>query len=135
MTATKNLRVGSRVHARGLGELVLRVSRVDGSDVTAEEVSGCFGEYTLPAADVFSATPSVRFDTSAYRSSHGAEPRGRGSWGFVMGKLDYELVDEKDAQGRARLWFAPGSMTFGEAKKLARAEARARGVSLVGVAS
>lgn len=76
----------------------------------------------------------VRFDTETYRRSHGAEPRGRGSWAFIMGARDYVTVDQKDAGGRKLVWFAPGSLTFGAAKKLAAAEAKTRGVTFVAVA-
>ena len=75
----------------------------------------------------------VKIDTSVYRRSHGAEPRGRGSWAFTMGATDYQFVDQKDAQGRKLVWFAPSSSLFGEAKKLAIAEAKARGVTIIGV--
>lgn len=76
----------------------------------------------------------VTFDTSVYRSSHGAPPRGVGSWAFVMGRVDYDRLDETDEAGRQLVWFAPGSMRYSSAKKLAAAEARSRGVKLVGVA-
>ena len=69
----------------------------------------------------------LRFDTSAFFDAHGHAPRGRGSWGFVFGKRDYD--DPSEA------WFAPRALTFGEAKKLAAVEARARGATLVGVCS
>lgn len=76
----------------------------------------------------------IEFDTSVYRRTHGAAPRGSGTWAFVMGKVDYSFVDEKDAQGRPLVYFAPGGVAFGYAKNLARQEAKRRGVSLVGVA-
>ncbi len=76
---------------------------------------------------------TVTFCTRAYRRSHGAEPRGAGMWAFVMGKSDYSFVDEKDAAGRNLVWFAPCSMSFALAKKLATGEAKSRGVELVGV--
>lgn len=52
----------------------------------------------------------IEFNTTQYEFSHGKQPRGRGSWAF-------EFEDSPDA------WFAPGSLTIGEAKKAARAEA------------
>lgn len=71
----------------------------------------------------------VRFDMSAWNRSplHRGAPRGRGSWAFMMGALDYE--DAADP----RVWFAPGGLTYREAKQLAAAEAAKRGVTLVGV--
>lgn len=56
----------------------------------------------------------IEFNTSEYTMNHGAMPRGRGSWAF-------EFPGDKTP------WFTPGSTTFGEAKKLARAEATRRG--------
>lgn len=61
----------------------------------------------------------IRFDDTEYRFNHGAAPRGRGSWAFVFvvgysAKRDY-TNDE--------VWFSPGALTLGEAKKAARVEA------------
>lgn len=58
-------------------------------------------------------TIKIEFNDSEYRFSHGAAPRGRGSWAFLF-------------PGAAEPWFTPGSTTFGEAKKLARIEAQRR---------
>lgn len=55
----------------------------------------------------------VQFTTGAYVRSHMKEPKGRGSWAF-------EFEGCKDA------WFTPGSLTLGEAKKAAVAEASRR---------
>lgn len=70
--------------------------------------------------------------TTVYRRNHGAEPRGRGSWCFVMGAEDFDFSDDP------RLFWAKTdtstSMTFAEARKLALGEAARRGVTLVGVA-
>lgn len=84
---------------------------------------------TTPAAK---KTP-VTLSTRVYESNHGAEPRGRGSWCFVMGAADFNFSDDprlfwaKDEHGSA-------SMTFAAAVKVAVAEARKRGVTLMGVA-
>lgn len=92
------------------------------------------GEIGPPRAAV---KPTV--DTSPYRRSHGAEPRGRGSWAFVFGQRNgleptatraNALVDATPA---TECWFAPGSITFGAAKKLALAEAKRLGATLVAV--
>lgn len=77
----------------------------------------------------------VTLSTRIYRSNHGAMPRGRGNWAFVMGKEDYVTVDERDAAGRLVVWWAPNQFTFADAARLARAEAKMRGCSLVGVCS
>ena len=76
----------------------------------------------------------VVVDATIYRQCHGASPRGVGNWSFVMGQLGYDRVDEVDDEGRKVVWSAPSQLTFGEAKKLAVAEAVRRGVALVGVA-
>lgn len=63
----------------------------------------------------------IEFSTAEYRSNHGAQPRGRGSWAFVFSgggaKTDY-TSDE--------IWWAPAPLTFGEAVKTAKVEARRR---------
>ncbi|MCC6178778.1 MAG: hypothetical protein WAZ94_15070 [Phycisphaerales bacterium] len=64
----------------------------------------------------------VTVDTSEYRKSHGSEPRGRGAWAFV-----FSWAEAKEGLVESA-WFTPGSLlTFGEAKKLAVAEAQRRG--------
>lgn len=84
---------------------------------------------------------SVEVSTDTYRWSHGADPRGRGRWGFIMGKLDYDFADEVDEKGRLVVYYptAPSGMAsadlpFAMAKKFAIAEAQRRGVVLVSVA-
>jgi hypothetical protein len=59
-------------------------------------------------------------DDTQYRFSHGAAPRGRGSWAFTFGVKD-PVSDQ--------IWWTPGGTTYAEAKKLAKAEAKARGFS------
>ena len=76
----------------------------------------------------------MRLDTTTYIREHDRAPRGLGSWAFIMGAVDFDRLDEKDALGREVLWWAPAPLTFAAAKKLALAEARVRGVSVVGVA-
>lgn len=87
------------------------------------------------------AKVSVEVSTRTYRSTHGAEPRGAGHWGFIMGKLDYDFVDELDSKGRPVIYFpaapsgmASTNMPFAMAKKFAVAEAQRRGLRLVSVA-
>lgn len=76
----------------------------------------------------------MKVDTTTFVREHGHAPRGRGGWIFIMGAIDFERIDETDRAGRPLLWHAPGGLTFSEAKKLAAAEAKSRGVKLVGVA-
>lgn len=76
---------------------------------------------------------SVTLSTRVYTNNHGAEPRGRGSWCFVMGAADFNFSDDP------RLFWARDehgsmSMTFAAARKLALVEAAKRGVTFVGVA-
>jgi len=86
------------------------------------------------------AATKVVVCTSVYRRNHGAEPRGRGSWAFVMGAENYTNCDERDAEGRLVLFWprdasGSSSMLFAAARKLAIAEAKRRGVMLVAVCS
>lgn len=60
----------------------------------------------------------VHFHTGDYEFSHGRSPRGRGGWGF------YFSADDRD--DCMKCWFAPGSNTYAEAKKLALVEAKRR---------
>lgn len=64
---------------------------------------------------------SLRFDTTQYRRSHGAGPRGWGTWAFFF-----------DQDGVA--WFAPCSASFTEAKAMAKSEAARRGARVAHVA-
>jgi hypothetical protein len=52
----------------------------------------------------------VDFNTNQYEFSHGHSPRGRGSWAFEI-------------EGRKEIFWTPGNTLFGEAKKMAKAEA------------
>lgn len=60
-------------------------------------------------------------NTNEYLMAHGRDPKGRGHWAFIF--------DRKHAEP----WFAFGEMTYGEAKKLALAEAKRRGARFVEV--
>lgn len=70
---------------------------------------------------------------TSYCLSHGAMPRGRGSWMFVFGKADYDFVEEAVACPLSM--GANGMPTFAEAKRWAIGEAKRRGVTIVGVCS
>jgi len=70
----------------------------------------------------------IEFDDSEYRFSHGKKPSGRGSWAF-----DFPVAHSTKPRtgGGLETWWAKAtdgimSMTFTEAKKLARAEATRR---------
>lgn len=69
----------------------------------------------------------VSVDTSSYRKYRGSEPRGRGSWCFVIGKLEYEYSDDP------AVYRTPSGMSYAKARDLAVAEAKRRGASIVGV--
>ena len=63
---------------------------------------------------------SVRFDDRPFRTSHMKAPTGRGSWAFAF----EDMGTDEDP------WFAPGGLTLGEAKKLAKAEALKRAAAV-----
>lgn len=67
---------------------------------------------------------TVYFDTRQYFWAHGRQPRGRGSWAFQMGPED-----------KSEPYWVQGSMTYGEAKRVAAVEAKKRGVRNVEVCS
>jgi hypothetical protein len=62
---------------------------------------------------------AIRFDDTQYTFSHGARPRGRGSWGFGLG--------EKSPLNGPTLVFSPPDLTFAEARRWARKTAQERG--------
>jgi hypothetical protein len=78
--------------------------------------------------------------TNGYIRSHGSAPRGRGCWGFELtADVDYG-ADVEEIQ--VEYWAAniPGltmgnSMTYGEALKLAKAEAKRIGAYHIEVLS
>jgi hypothetical protein len=66
----------------------------------------------------------VAFNDAEFVSSHCRAPRGRGSWAFAL-KRNADCTD---------VWFAPGSLTFAEAKRAAVAHVRAAAVAFYGPA-
>lgn len=80
----------------------------------------------------------VEVDTSAYRRTHGAEPRGFGNWKFVIGAREYGYGDESDlyrpAEARGAQKAGRTGLSFAKAKEHAIAEAKRRGAVVVGVA-
>jgi hypothetical protein len=70
----------------------------------------------------------VEFNTTEYQFSHGKQPRGRGSWAFFFGP-------PSDPENFNNVFWTPGNTTYSEAKRMAREEARQRGVSTVYVGS
>lgn len=79
----------------------------------------------------------VEVDTSAYRRTHGAEPRGSGNWKFVIGAREYAYGDESDlyrpAESRGAYKAGRPQLSFAKAKEYAIAEAKRRGATIVGV--
>lgn len=61
---------------------------------------------------------TVRFDSVDFEWSHGRKPRGNGVWGFGFG---CRVPTTSEA------WFTPVAVTFTEAKRQAKAEAKRRG--------
>ncbi len=80
----------------------------------------------------------VEVDTSAYRRTHGAEPRGSGNWKFVIGAREYTYGDESDlyrpAEARGAYKAGHPQLPFARAKEHAIAEAKRRGATIIGVA-
>lgn len=77
-------------------------------------------ENRLTAAPKKQAT-KIYFSTREYELSHGAKPRGRGSWAFAF-----------DGEDRMEdLFWTAGALTFTEAKRVAMKEAKARGARSV----
>lgn len=68
----------------------------------------------------------VLVSTRDYYHSHMKEPKGRGSWAFSIGEVVKDDIDYN------KLWWSP-SCTYAEARKLAIAEAKKRGVSYIEV--
>lgn len=66
---------------------------------------------------------AIEVSTRSFVNSHGRQPRGYGMWGFFIAN---HVKDE--------VWFVPRSMSYADAKKLAKAEAKARGADYLAVA-
>lgn len=71
-------------------------------------------------------THAIRVSDTDYRMNHGAKPRGRGSWAFVM-----HLTGGRPSE----VWFAPPDLLFTEAKREALACAKERKAAWVEVGS
>ena len=61
----------------------------------------------------------IEFDTTRFVFSHSRQPKGSGGWAFGT-------VRTPDVANRDECWFAPGPLTYGEARKWAKAEAKRR---------
>lgn len=81
----------------------------------------------------------IEIDTSSYRRNHGSEPRGFANWTFVIGKRDYDRSDDpalyRPAQERGAHKGGTVGLPYGKAKEYAIAEAKRRGMFVVGVSS
>jgi hypothetical protein len=82
-------------------------------------------------------SPAIQVSTREYASSHGAQPRGLGGWMFLFGDSREELEGrERAVNYLSFVWMPPGgAKLYGAALKLAKAEARERGASWIGVCS
>lgn len=91
------------------------------------------------ARDPLPKSSKVEVDTSAYRRNHGSEPKGFANWTFVIGKLDYDRSDDpalyRPAQERGAHQKGVIGLPYSKAKELAIAEAKRRGMLIVGVSS
>ena len=61
----------------------------------------------------------IEFNTDQFVFSHGRQPKGYGGWAFGTKR-------NPDTMNSDECWFTPGAMTYGEAKKWAKAEAKRR---------
>jgi hypothetical protein len=81
----------------------------------------------------------VEVDTGAYRRNHGSEPKGFANWTFVIGKSSYDRSDDpaiyRPAQERGAHKGGLVGLPYSKAKEYAIAEAKRRGMLVVGVAS
>jgi hypothetical protein len=100
-----------------------------GGGVTVENVGDGFRFWTT--TDLLAPRKAPRVETRLYRESHGTEPRGRGGWAFTFDDEDGEIWWATRPVGSE---FAT-SMTYAEARRMAVAEARARGAQTVWVQS
>jgi hypothetical protein len=80
---------------------------------------------------------AIEFDTSEFEFSHGTRPRGLGSWAFrfILGDRGAAINPTAPDYADRKVWWAPTPLTYGEAKKWARAKARELGTDLVEVCS
>lgn len=69
---------------------------------------------------------AITVSTDNYEFVHGRAPRGVGSWAFYLGGAGRWLAEPV---------FAPGMMSYGQAKAWAVREARAQGLTEVVVGS
>lgn len=83
----------------------------------------------------------ISVDVGEYERSHGAKPRGRGSWMFVFAAT-HEQLEAKMASPNylEHVWTAKdahgvASMTYSDAVRIAKAEAKRRGLAWIGVCS
>ena len=63
----------------------------------------------------------IRFETDEYELAYGHSPRGRGSWAFGTTR-------NADPSNKEQTFWTPGSTIFADAKKLANAWAKAKGL-------
>lgn len=56
----------------------------------------------------------TEFATTDYEFAHGRSPKGRGSWAFSP-------VRNPDLASKTEVFWTPGSTTYAEARKLAKA--------------
>ncbi len=88
------------------------------------------GHQVKRAGQVMAQTPGSRtkvvVDTGPYRRNHGAEPRGRGRWRFLIGKSSYDRVDDPAL-------YSPGAtdLPYPKAREYATREAVRRGETTV----
>lgn len=85
-----------------------------------EEELGCSGTLVFEGRRV-ALGEAVEVDTSVYEYSHGRKPKGFGSWAFSF--------DKKDVSHDKMFW--AHQMTYGDALKEAKKEAKKRGAEVI----
>lgn len=98
-----------------------------------EPVGGMAQQGRVSFVPLAARPTEVQVDTSVYRGYHGAEPRGRANWTFVIGKIRQEFSDEP-ALYRPADQHGVSTLPYSKAVKYAVAEAKRRGASVVGIA-
>ncbi len=101
-------------------------------------LSPAFSQYIRAAGAGHRLVGPVKVDTSAYRRTHGAEPRGFGNWTFSIGRLSCDRDDDpaiyRPAEARGARKGGLVGLPYSKAREYAVAEAKRRGINgIVGV--
>ena len=87
------------------------------TDLTLDEMGDLINKY--PSVVKESLDEAIYVDTRGYKGSHGKEPKGFGAWAFYFDKKDRDV------------FFTPTSMSYGDAIKWAKEQAKVAGKSII----